>query len=143
MEALSLSSFYQLTNETNMRYCIKLLIILLLPVLAEAQQKIAESLGKSIENASTDSANFHANMHLCIYYEELNIDSSLYFSNQAFLIAKKDNQPDAEAMALNSKGYQLLTQGQYKESLKCLLQAYGLVEKPGTKRTTGILKAGY
>ena len=74
-------------------------------------------------------------MELINYYEELNIDSSLYYSEQALLIAKKNNQDYAQANVLNSKGYELLLSGRFRESLNCLQQGYGLLENPGNEKT--------
>ena len=82
-------------------------------------------------------------MELINYYEELNIDSSLYYSEQALLIAKKNNQDYAQANVLNSKGYELLLSGRFRESLNCLQQGYGLLENPGHEKKIGVMKTGY
>ena len=84
----------------------------------------------ALEVAKSDSAIFNINMSLSIYYEEMITDSSIYFADQALLIAQRNNHKQDEAVALNSKGYGLLTVGRYREALTCLLQAHELLEKP-------------
>ncbi len=95
---------------------------------AVAQSNSINRLQLDLEKAVNDSALYWANINFAYYYEELNIDSSIYYGDQALLIAKKNNWKYAEATALNSQGYQLLILGKYNESLKCLQRAYGFIE---------------
>ena len=118
-----------------MRYRL-LLLSVLIPFFVLAQPNAADGLKRTLEKAISDSAAFQENIELINYYEELNIDSSLfYYSEQALLIAKKNNQDYAQANVLNSKGYELLLSGRFRESLNCLLQGYGLLENPGNEKT--------
>jgi signal transduction histidine kinase len=120
-------SFYNTINKMR-NYITILLFALILPSIAGAQTNSVDSLQQALETAITDSAAFKITMELTYFYEELNIDSALYYSDKALWIAKKNNEAYAEASALNDKGYQFLILGKYRESLKCLQQAYGLLE---------------
>jgi hypothetical protein len=121
-------------NETYMKCCVKIFFIVLLPSLVAGQSIKPGNLRSALEIAKSDSAVFNINMALSIYYEEMNTDSSIYFADQALLIARRNNQRQDEAVALNSKGYGLLTLGKYRESLTCLLQAHAFVEKSGRRK---------
>jgi len=109
-------------------YIIILLFVLILPSIARAQTNSVDSLYQALQKAITDSAAYNITMELTYFYEELNIDSALYYSDKAIWIAKNNNETYAEASALNDKGYQFLILGKYRESLKCLQQAYDLLE---------------
>ena len=119
-----------------MKQCLKLLLLILFPFLVNAQQSYRDRLHYLIENAKNDSALFMANYDLATYYEEQNIDSALFFADQCILIARKNNQKLAEAGGLNTKGYQLMTLERFGESLKCLQQAFSIVENPESEKNS-------
>jgi two-component system NtrC family sensor kinase len=118
-----------------MKYYIILSFIVAPFSFAFAQSTHVDSLELNLEKAVSDSAAYWANIQLAYYYEELNIDSTIYYGEMALLIAKKNKWEYAEATALNEKGYQLLIIGKYNESLKCLQQAYDLVENAGSEKS--------
>jgi tetratricopeptide (TPR) repeat protein len=113
-----------------MKYWLKILSIVCLPSPVAGQLKDTDSL-RALESAKSDSAIFNINMDLSIYYEEMITDSSIYFADQALLIAQRNNHKQDAAVALNSKGYGLLTLGKYREALTCLLLAHKFLEKAG------------
>jgi len=67
---------------------------------------------------------------------ETNRDTALYFHDQAIKLAKKNDQPLAEAAALNGKGYALMQLGKYPESLQCFQQALKLADDPQSENKT-------
>ncbi|MDH4092688.1 MAG: ATP-binding protein [Cyclobacteriaceae bacterium] len=115
-----------------MRY-LSLLFIIALPLIARSQTTKVDSLKQALANTQTDSAVYMASMELTNFYEELNADSALHYAGKALLIAQKDSRKLDEASVLNSLGYSLLIKGRYRESLKCLQQAYAIVERPLTE----------
>ena len=100
--------------------------MLLAPLLGMAQQAHIDSLKERLKIANTDSARFTILIDLGFSYSEINRNLSLYFQEQAFLLAKKVNRPLDEASALNGKGYILAQQKKFPESLLCLQQALAL-----------------
>ena len=94
-----------------MKHLFKILFYILFPFLVNAQQSYPDSLRQALENTSVDLIKVDLNLYLADFYEEKNLDSALYFAEQAVLIARKENQKLAEAAALNRKGYQLLSIG--------------------------------
>jgi two-component system NtrC family sensor kinase len=117
-----------------MRTCLKIILLLLLPAFACAQQNLTDSLRRVLKNTSVDSIRYNLNVKLHDLYEEKNLDSALYFAEQALLIARKNNKKLAEAAALNSKGYQLRNIGKYGESLQCLMEALTITENPASEK---------
>ena len=108
--------------------CIKIILLLLLPVFGIAQRNHIDSLKERLKTAGTDSARFATLIDLGWSYSETNLELSLYFHDQAFQLAKKVNRPLDEASALTGKGYILLHQNKFPESLQFLQQAVALGE---------------
>src|SRR5579862_2554421 len=120
---------YQLINQNSLRTRIKILfLMLLMPALGMAQQSHIDSLRVRLKTARTDSARFAIFMDLGWSFAETNRDTALYFHNQAFKLAKKDDRLLDEASALNGKGYVLMHLGKFPESLQCFQQALAMEE---------------
>jgi two-component system NtrC family sensor kinase len=120
-----------------MKTRIKILLLLLIPALGLAQQSHIDSLRERLKTASTDSARFAIFMDLGWSLAETNRDTALYFHDQAFKLAKKNNRPLAEAAAaLNGKGYDLTQLGKFPESLQCFQQALKLADDPQSENKT-------
>ena len=121
-----------------MKHFFKILFYILFPFLVNAQQNYPDSLRQVLENTSVDSIKVDLNLYLADFYEEKNLDSALYFAEQAVLITRKENQKLAEAAALNRKGYQLLSIGKYGESLQSLMKALSIAENPEFEKNAWI-----
>ncbi len=112
-----------------MRTYVRIIFLLLLPVCVHAQPA-ADSLREIFDNATGDSIRYTASRALYNYYEELNRDSALRYSEYNLLLARKNNKKLIEVFALNTRGYQLIHLGRYSESLQCLLEAFKIAEDP-------------
>ncbi|MDO8994215.1 MAG: hypothetical protein Q7U83_14170, partial [Daejeonella sp.] len=119
----------QQSNNSMLKFSLKILLTLLFPVLATAQQNI-DSLKMNLANASNDSARYHASWDIYNYYEESNKDSALLYSEHELSLSRKNNKKLSEVLSLNHKAYQLIGLGRYAESLKTLLQAFEIAEDP-------------
>jgi len=102
-------------------------------IFVKAQISTADSLLSVLNSESDDSKRFLINYLLADYYEEWKIDSSLFFTEEAIRIAIKHDQKLAVAAALNTKGYQLSSKGNYGKSLNCLREAFRLLDDPGNE----------
>src|ERR1700761_5780917 len=122
-----------------MRSFIKILVLLLVPVLADAQQHLPDSTKKALKNAFNDSLRYQASMQAYLYFEEINRDSALYYANQTLLLARKNDKQLLIARALASKSYQLIGIGRYAEALKGLLQAFSIAENPKNANSSWLL----
>jgi len=102
-----------------MRKYIKILFLVFVPILGAAQQSHIDSLRGRLIIANTDSSRFSILSDLGWSYAEFNRDISLNFYDQAFKLAKKVDRPLDEASALTGKGYILMHQNKFPESLQC------------------------
>ncbi len=113
-----------------MKTCIKLMLLMLIPIIGMAQRSQNDSLKNALKTARTDSARLSIFVNLALLNEELNRDTALYYYEQAIKVAKKNNQQLAEAFALGGRGYMLRALGKFPESLACYQQALKLAEDP-------------
>ena len=113
-----------------MRAWIKILLLLFVPLLADAQLHLPDSTLQAFKRATDDSARYAANIQAYNYFEETNRDSALYYQNRIFLLAQKNNKKLLVARSLASKGYQLTAMGRYAEALKTLLNAFAIAGDP-------------
>ncbi|MDB4922004.1 ATP-binding protein [Mucilaginibacter sp.] len=114
-----------------MKTCTKILLLLLLiPVFSRAQQQLPGNIRTAFRNAHDDSARYVTTVQAYLYFEEINRDSALYYSDRAISLAQKNKKPLLMARSLSMKGYQLTGMGRYAEALKCLLQAFGIAQDP-------------
>ena len=95
-----------------------------------AQQHLPDSLRHQLATATNDSVGYRANHDAYLYFEEINKDSALYYTEKGLALSKKDNKNLVTARGLASKAYLLTSKGQYAEALKNLLQAFALAEDP-------------
>ena len=119
-----------------MKLILKLLLLFLLPLYANGQQSLPDSLGQILKNTSNDSVRYRVYHQFLLYYDQVNIDSALYFSENCLLVSKKNKKKIGEAEALAFKGFNLLRLGQYAPSLQCLLQAFEIAKDPENEKYT-------
>src|ERR1700743_1692703 len=122
-----------------MKKCAKILLFLLVPVLAGAQQNLPDSILRSFKNTSNDSLRYRANMQAYFYFEETNKDSAIYYNDQSLLLARKNNKKLLVARALANKGYQQTGKGMYAEALNNFLQALAIAEDPKNASSSWII----
>ena len=137
-----------MTNRKNFKNLIKtimkkllLIFFLFIPQLIIAQGFNPDSLKLALKTAATDSAQFTINFALEDYYEEVNVDSALYYADKSLQIAERNNQKLAEGAALAGKGYSLTNISKYGESLKYLTNAFQILENPESENHSTWLTA--
>jgi len=111
-----------------MKIILKILLLLFLPVLAIAQIVNIDSLKTVFNNAPDGQLKFQAANNVYYYYQELNRDSALHYTELQLAIAKRKNNKIAEGVASVNKSYQLMGLGKYADALKCLQQAFLIAE---------------
>jgi two-component system NtrC family sensor kinase len=118
-----------------------IILIIFIPYLIFAQQYNPDSQRRALKTETSDSVLFKINFNLEYYYEEVNVDSALYFVDQSLKIARKANQKLAEGAALTAKAYTLNNISKYGESLKCLADAFKILENPESEKLSTWLTA--
>jgi two-component system NtrC family sensor kinase len=126
-----------------MRTYLRILLLLLIPVLANGQQHLPDSITKALRTAANDSLKYKANHEAYLYFEEINTDSALYYDGNCLLLSEKDNKKLATARCLASNGYLLTGKGQYAEALKNLLQAFAIAEDPRNASNSWFTENGW
>ncbi|HMK05821.1 MAG TPA: ATP-binding protein [Ferruginibacter sp.] len=117
-----------------MKIFFKIVLLLLLPALANAQLSNVDSLRTAFNNAPDGPLRFKAASRVYFYYQELNRDSALFYTEQQLLIAKRKDNKIAEGVALVNKSYQLMGLGKYPDALRCLQQAFVIAEDVETEK---------
>jgi signal transduction histidine kinase len=114
-----------------MKLYTKLLLLMLMPVMARAQQSYSDSLKRALASAKTDSARYSTLGDLTYYYAQANLKTALKYVDERLLITRrnKDHELD-ESATLLMKGFLLLLSGKYTESLPNLEQALKIAEDP-------------
>src|SRR5206468_7303989 len=82
-----------------------------------------------LQAATSDSARFTITMDLSQAYRFSNIDSALYYTDQAIQIARAMNNVAREAEGLSQKGFIVLETGDIPQSLQYQLEALQLSER--------------
>jgi tetratricopeptide (TPR) repeat protein len=113
-----------------MKWILKLLLLLSMPIISDAQLILSDSLVHAYRNASSDSLRFYLNRQLLSYYSNTNLDSALKYAEIGVQIAKKNTMKLAEASASTTLAVQLQSKGRYAESLKYFLSAFAIAGDP-------------
>ncbi len=116
-----------------MKYYFITLLILLLPMVMNAQQSYPDSLKQALHSSTTDSAKFSIAFALCLYYSEDNLDSSLIYINQGLLAARKNNRKINEAGLLALKGRAMAGLHKYVDSFESFKEALKIAEDPANE----------
>jgi two-component system NtrC family sensor kinase len=117
-----------------MKLVLKIVLFLLLPVLANAQPGNIDSLKGVFYKAPDGPLRFKAASNVYFYYQELNRDSALFYTEQQLLLAKQKKNKIGEGVALVNKSYQLMGLGKYADALKGLQQAFAIAENPANEK---------
>ena len=117
-----------------MKHHLKILLFVLFPLLANAQQNNPDSLKQALRITTTDSSRYKLNLRLSDYYRNVNRDSAAYYADKVIAIARNNNQKLAEAGVLMDRGQQAAFTGQYAQSLNYLLQAFDIVNNPANEK---------
>jgi signal transduction histidine kinase len=126
-----------------MRLLKLLILIIFLPSIIIAQQytywqqpskEQADSLKIQLGHVHDDTIRMYLCREIGFYYQEIQRDSSLYYSQQSLFLAKKLNLKLWEAEAQSLVGFSLLNLGDYPASLKALLNAQTIAEDKNSEK---------
>src|SRR6187399_522551 len=117
-----------------MRIFSKIILLLLFPVLSNAQENLPDSLRKIFFSSKDDSVRYEAAIRLYDHFEELNRDSAFFYGDQSVQISRNNNKKLNEAYSLSRKAYQEVNRGQFAEALHSLLDAFSISENPANEK---------
>src|SRR5215208_626380 len=131
-----------------MNSLVHIILLLLLPVIVQAQQnslyvqeqqKRFDSLHLALRSASNDTIRMEIYRILAGDYSVIKRDSSLYFSKLQLAISQKLHLKLDEASALNAIGYINRIFGNYPESVQFSLRALKIAEDPESEKSVWLL----
>jgi signal transduction histidine kinase len=126
-----------------MKWYFKTLLILLLPVIINAQQNSyweewskeqIDSLQLIWHNTTNDTLRMGIARSISVYYSETNLDSGLYYTRQVLALARQLKLKLWEADALDGVGYYLSNFKDYPGSLQAFLAAIKIAEDKETEK---------
>lgn len=132
-----------------MKLLLKILLFLCIPLGAMAQKDVwaesytakqADSLRVALQRTTNDTIRMRLSRSLGSYYQEMNWDSSLYFSQMQLTFAKKLKFKLWEADALDIIGWLNSNQKNYPLSLQYFLKGFKILEDRDCEKNTWHLK---
>ena len=122
----------------------KILFLLGLPffVTAQFQRNQLDSMHRVLKHAANDTIRMDACLKLGAYYDDVNLDSSVYYSEKGIVIAKQLQLNLNEAEMLTNMSWPLVKMGNYPRSLKVLNQALEIAGDPANEKNTWHLLKG-
>jgi len=127
-----------------MRSLIKIFFLVCLPVFvtAQFQQNQLDSMHHVLQYATNDTIRMDACLKLGSYYDDVNLDSSVYYCEKGIVIAKQLQLNLKMAEMLTNMSWPLVKMGNYPRSLKVLNQALEIAENPANEKNTWQLLKG-
>src|SRR6185295_7919121 len=112
-----------------------------LPVylLGQVPREEIVAIRNKLQAATSDSARFSISMDLSQAYRFSNVDSALYYTDQAIQLGHEMNNAAREADGLSQKGFIVLETGDIPQSLQYQLEALRLSEKISDPVTIGFI----
>jgi len=104
-------------------------------IVVTAQLFEVQSLKLRMASTSNDTLRIGMLDSLALAYSEVDLDSSLYYSEEEINLCQKLGYRLSEAFAMNNKGYALLNRGNYPNALRIFLAGLQIAEdKQSEKR---------
>ncbi len=127
-----------------MRTKLKMALFLLFPlsVTAQIEQTQLDSMRRVLQYADNDTIRMDACFNLGLFYDDVNLDSSIFYCEKGISIAKRLNLKLNEAELLMDISFPLSKIGNYPLSLKVLMQAKELTENSANEKNTWRLSQG-
>jgi two-component system NtrC family sensor kinase len=126
-----------------MKLLIKISLLLLLPALGKAQtRRQIDSAHLILQHAANDTVRMAAYSMLGGWYDDISVDSGLYYCNRGIAIAEKLGLQLNKAEMLAFMGWPLMKTGNYPEALKVINQGLKIAEDPSNEKNTWNLQQG-
>ena len=105
------------------------LLVVLFPVMVEAQGTRLDSLEAALASSKRDSTRYILCRRIYDIYEETNRDSALYYAGKNVQLARRNNERLAEVLTMDNMAYQLIGLGKYANALQYLLDAFKIADE--------------
>ena len=126
-----------------MKLLIKITLLLLLPSFAKAQNlRQIDSLRFILQHAANDTIRMGVCSALGGWYDDISVDSGLYYCNKGIALAEKLDLQLNKAVTLAYMAWPLMKTGNYPEALKVINQGFKIAENPSNEKKAGYLQNG-
>jgi len=112
------------------KYRTKIYLLLMLPLITEAQQIKIDSLIREVNITQNDTFKLVLLRTIARNYAELNTDSAYHYAEKSLLLARQLHFKLDESGALREMGYAFLNRGNYPRSLQVFLSAMAILKDP-------------
>ena len=121
----------------------KILLLLLLPAFVKAQTRHQmDSAYLILQHAANDTVRMGAYSMLGGFYDDISVDSGLYYCNKGIAIAEKLGLQLNKAEMMAFMGWPLMKTGNYPEALRVISQGLEIAEDPSNEKNTWNLQKG-
>ncbi len=117
-----------------MRKQLKIVLLLLLPFSGITQSRLLDSLLLQLKHAANDTIRIGLYSQIGTYYDDVNVDSSVYYNETGITIAKQFQLKLNEAELLMNMSFPLAKMGNYPKTLKVLMQAKEITEDAASEK---------
>ncbi|MEJ7626845.1 MAG: ATP-binding protein [Ferruginibacter sp.] len=111
-----------------------------MPAFASAQHYTQQwhlnDLHSILKTTSNDTVRMETYLKLGIYYDDVNLDSAVYYGEKGITIARQLKLKLYEAEMLMNTSFPLTKMGNYPKALKVLTQALDIAENPANEHKT-------
>src|SRR5436190_17640199 len=123
---------------------IKIFFLVCLPVFVSAQfqHRQLDSMYQVVRHAANDTIRMDAYTKLGMYYDDVNLDSSVYYGEKGIVIARQLHLKLNEAEMQMNISFPLAKMGNYPQALKVLAQALEIAGNPSNEKNTWHLLKG-
>jgi tetratricopeptide (TPR) repeat protein len=127
-----------------MRPLIKMFFLVCLPVFVSAQFQHSQldSMYQVVRHAANDTIRMDAYTKLGMYYDDVNLDSSVYYGEKGIVIARQLHLKLNEAEMQMNISFPLAKMGNYPQALKVLAQALEIAGNPSNEKNIWHLLKG-
>ncbi|MGZ3938409.1 MAG: ATP-binding protein [Flavisolibacter sp.] len=108
--------------------CLLKILLLLFPMLMQAQENTLDSLRGALATSTQDSSRYLICRRIYDYYEETNRDSAYYYAGQSLQLARRNNEKLAEVLTMDNLAYQSIGLGRFANALQYLLDAFKIAQ---------------
>src|SRR6185295_9121578 len=121
----------------------KISVLLLLPAFVNAQtRQQMDSAYFILQHAANDTVRMGACSVLASFYDDISVDSGLYYCNKGIAIAEKLDLQLNKAEMMGLMGWPLMKTGNYPEALRVITQGLEIAEDPSSEKRIGKLQKG-
>jgi len=126
-----------------MKLLLKTGLFLLLPALTVAQtRRVIDSVQSILQHATNDTARMGACALLGGWYDDISVDSGLYYCNKGIALAEKLDLQLNKAEMLAVMAWPLMKTANYPEALKVINQGFKITGDPSNEKKAGYLQNG-